>query len=128
MKIQYYVFCFQPHLRAAKLSYSTWNLTVRYIWNCCFYLVAVVFLYVYKKYFLADSLYFKQNGQNYFRSYENLLFYTSNNRCSLFNSINYILIAFYVMDVLYDLNERNISEAMNKFFACGIIVCFHVYR
>lgn len=118
----------QPHLKAARISYYTWDLTIRFIWNCCFYIVAIVFLYVYKTYFLADSLYFKQNGQNYYRSYENLLFFTSQNRCSLFNSINFILIAFYVIDMLYVLNEHNISEAINKFFACGIVICFDVYR
>lgn len=79
-------------------------------------------------YFLADSLYFKQNGQNYYRSYENLLFFTSPNRCSLFNSINFIIIAFYVIDMLYVLSEHNISEAINKFFACGIVICFDIYR
>lgn len=119
---------FQRHLRAAKLSYFKWDLTIRYIWNCCFYLVAAVFLYVYRMYFLVDSLYFMKNGQIYLRSYENLLFYNSNNRCSLFNSMNFILIAFYLIDVFHMLNERNISEAMNKFFACGIVICFDIYR
>lgn len=119
---------FQPYLRAARISYYTWNLTIRYTWNCCFYIVAIVFLYAYKAYFLADSLYFKQNGQNYYRSYENLLFFTSQQRCSLFNSINFILIAFYVVDMLYVLNENHISDAINKFFACGIVICFDIYR
>lgn len=115
-------------MKAAKLSYYKWNLTARYIWNCCFYIVAIVFLYVYQKYFLADSLYFKQNGQNYYRSYENLLFFTTKNRCSPFNSINSILISFYVIDVLYELNERNISEAINKILAGGVLISFDIYR
>lgn len=119
---------FQPHLKAARFSYYKWDLTLRYIWNCCFYIVALVFLYVYQKYFLVDSLSFKQNGQNYYRSYENLLFYTSNSRCSLFTSVNFILISFYVIEAIYDLNERNISEALSKFLACGIVVCFDAHR
>lgn len=119
---------FQPHLKAAKLAHHKWNVTVRFTWNCCFYTVAVVFLFVYQKYILADNWYFKKNGQNYHRSYENLLFHTSNARCSLFNSINSILISFYVIDLIYDLNERNISEAINKIIACGIVICFDVNR
>lgn len=118
----------QPHLKAARLAHYKWNLTIHYLWNVCFYIVAIVFLYLYQKYYLADNLYFKQNGQNYYRSYENLLFYTSNNRCSLFNSLDLILISFYVIDLFYDLNERNFSEAINKFLACCIVVSFHNYR
>ncbi|XP_031628299.1 uncharacterized protein LOC116344062 [Contarinia nasturtii] len=117
----------QPHLKAAKFSYYKWNLTIHFVWNCCFYIVALVFLCLYRKYFLVDSLYFKQNGQNYYRSYENLLFYT-NNRCSLYSSISFILLSFYLIDVIYDLNEGNISEAISKFLACGIVVCFDIYR
>ncbi|XP_055296551.1 uncharacterized protein LOC129565567 [Sitodiplosis mosellana] len=131
----FYIVCFhyfkkilQPHLRASKLSYYKWNLTVRYVWNICFYIVAIAFLYVYQKYFLADSLYFKQNGQNYYRSYENLIFFTSNHRCNLLNSVNYILISFYLIDVIFDLNEGYVSEAVSKFLACGIVICFDVYR
>lgn len=118
----------QPQLKAVKLAYYKWDVTVRYTWNCCFYVVAIVFLCIYQKYYLADSLYFRQNGQNYYRSYENLLFYTSSNRCSLFNSVTTILISFYVIDALHNLNERSISEAINKLFACGIVICFDVYR
>lgn len=87
-----------------------------------------MFLFVHQKYILADNWYFKKNGQNYQRSYENLLFHTSNARCSLFNSINSILISFYLNDLIKDLNEHNISEGVNKFLACCIVICFDVNR
>lgn len=115
-------------MKAIKLAHYKWDLTVRYTWNCCFYIVAVIYLCFYHKYYLTDSLYFRRNGHNYHRSYENLLFYTSENRCALLNAITTIQISFYVIDALYDLNERNITEAIGKFLSCGILVCFDVYR
>lgn len=122
----------QPYLRALTIPHFKWKLTIRYTWNVSFFGVAIVFLCIYQRFYLADNLYFKQNGQNYYRSYENLLFYTSTNqqhqRCSPFNGINLLLLSFYIVDALYNLNERNYAEAINKFLACSILICFEQSR
>lgn len=122
----------QPYLRAHNIAHYKWKSTIRYTWNVAFFAVAIIFLCIYQKYYLADNLYFKQNGQNYYRSYENLLFYTPSNkqhqRCSPFNAINLILLSFYIVDALYNLNERAYADAINKFLACSILVCFDQSR
>lgn len=110
------------------MPHHKWDQTARYTWNCCFYAVAVVYLCFYRKYHLTDSLYFQRNGHSYHRSYENLLFHTADNRCALLGAITTILIAFYVVDGIYDLRERSISEAIGKTVSCGILVYFDVYR
>lgn len=125
-------FCPQPYLRALHIAHYKWKSSIRYTWNLAFFVVAIVFLCAYQKYYLADNLYFKQNGQNYYRSYENLLFYTTSNqqhqRCSPFNAINLILLSFYIVDALYNLNERAYGDAINKSLACSILVCFDQSR
>lgn len=119
---------FQPVLRKSRIDHYKWNITIRSVWNICFHIVAIIFLILYQKYFLASSLYFKQNGQNYYRSYENLLFHRVDNSCSTFNSMNIILLSFYVSDFLYELNDRSFIDAIRKALTCCIMACFDTYR
>lgn len=104
-------------------------MTIQNTWTISFHAIVVLFLYNYEEYYLNGNYYFKRNGQLFPNRYESPLLYTTRNQCSLLlNSINLIILSFYIADALYDLNELNLCDAINKLLICCLVICFNQFR
>lgn len=104
-------------------------MTVQNTWTISFHLIVIIFLYNYEENYLNRNFYLKRNGQQLFPNrFESPLLYSTQNQCSLLNSINLIILSFYIADALYDLNELNICDAINKLLISCLVICFDQFR
>lgn len=116
-------FCRQRFLRSQNVSVYKCTPTIRFIWNCGFYTTCTTFLHFYHKYFIAPRILKETNG--IFPKYRSALFLPTDH-CSIFNSISIILTTFYITSALFDLREKDITEAASKcLFACVIMTLDH---
>ncbi|KAG4074257.1 hypothetical protein HA402_008666 [Bradysia odoriphaga] len=110
-------------LRSQKVSVYKCTPTIRFIWNGGFYITCTTFLHFYHKYFIAPRILKETNS--FFPKYRHALFLPTDH-CTVFNSISIILATFYITAALFDVRERDFTEAASKcLFACVIMSLDH---
>lgn len=97
---------------------------IRFIWASCFCLVMILFLKLYQEEFINPE--FERESRQLFPTFSNSLFFKV---CDIqkFKLVTLILTAFYVLDALIDLNQRNFALFASKFlFALILLTCFNL--
>lgn len=115
-------------LKAYQVEHYKWKHTIRSMWNISFLTVALIFLHVYRKTFLATSLFFTADAYDNYRIYENQLLHSANKNCFIFYWVTLLLMAFYVTAVICDLTDSSFTEVAVKTLHCCILATFNYFR
>ncbi|KAJ6639874.1 hypothetical protein Bhyg_12621 [Pseudolycoriella hygida] len=111
-------------LRSQRISVYKCLPTIRFIWNIGFYATCTTFLHFYHKYFIAPRI--LKETSSFFPKYRDALFLPTDH-CSIFNSISIILTTFYITSALFDLRERDFTEAASKWLFASVIMSLDHY-